>query len=407
MWVLLLVASLGGVSITATPHTGSSKTGELLSVKDGVIRIQAEDGPVDLPFKTLKGLTFNPPEGATFDPHTGPVVELVDGSKLAATTYAAKDGEAFIKTGQGEIKVSTRRVKAVLLRNQRNFPSLQETWRALLDGPRTGDLVVVRRTRDAGGERVENTLDQLDCVLYDMDAKQLTFARDGNRRQVPLEKLEGVVYFHPQAPELASPLAVIQTHDDAEFAAHQWQSDGEKVSIETRAGVAVTLAASEIKRVRFEGGDVVYLSDLKPQSIQWRPFIPTQIGSERLEKLYAPRFDEANNGDPLRLEPGGDVYEKGIALHSRTELIYRLTQPYKRLQADVGLDPRFRHAGNVELVISSEKGQLFRKAVTPDAPRFELDVDIDGARRLTIVVDFGEGWDVSDYLNLCDARVSK
>ena len=118
-------------------------------------------------------------------------------------------------------------------------------------------------------------------------------------------------------------------------------------------GVEFALAADSVQSIRFSGGDIIYLSDLVPTSIEWRPYVPTRIAGDRLKKLYAPRFDQASDGGQLELEPGGDTYEKGIALHSRTELVYRLPAQFKRFQAEVGLDPRYRNSADSLLINSS------------------------------------------------------
>jgi hypothetical protein len=41
-----------------------------------------------------------------------------------------------------------------------------------------------------------------------------------------------------------------------------------------------------------------------------------------------------------------------------------------------------------------------------EAPR-ELALEIAGAKRIEILVDYGAGLDVGDRLNLCDIRVTK
>ncbi len=38
-------------------------------------------------------------------------------------------------------------------------------------------------------------------------------------------------------------------------------------------------------------------------------------------------------------------------------------------------------------------------------PPQQLSLDLTGVRRLTIEVDFGEGGDAGDHLNLCDVRI--
>ena len=104
----------------------------------------------------------------------------------------------------------------------------------------------------------------------------------------------------------------------------------------------------------------------------------------------------------------GQSYDRGLSLHSRTLIAYRLTEDYQHLLATVGIEDRFRSSGNVRLVISGEKGILFEKAITGRDGPLELDVNVQGVRRLQILVDFGaDQSDVGDHLNLCNARLTK
>jgi hypothetical protein len=41
-----------------------------------------------------------------------------------------------------------------------------------------------------------------------------------------------------------------------------------------------------------------------------------------------------------------------------------------------------------------------------DPPR-AIDVDVEGVKRLKIVVDYGKNLDTGDWLNLCDLRIVK
>ena len=89
------------------------------------------------------------------------------------------------------------------------------------------------------------------------------------------------------------------------------------------------------------------------------------------------------------------------------ELVYLLTEDFRRCQALVGIDDRVREGGNVRLVISGDDKELFSQAITGHDEPFPLDLDITGVKRLKIVVDFGDELDIADHLNLCEARLTK
>jgi hypothetical protein len=120
-------------------------------------------------------------------------------------------------------------------------------------------------------------------------------------------------------------------------------------------------------------------------------------------EFYAPRGDRSLLSGPLQVD--GIRYAKGLALHSRTTLVYRLPGRFRRLVAVAGIDDRVRPRGNVRLVIRGDDRVLLDAAVAGTDPARPLDLDVAGVRRLTILVDFGEDLDVADHLDLCEARL--
>ena len=124
-----------------------------------------------------------------------------------------------------------------------------------------------------------------------------------------------------------------------------------------------------------------------------------------LAQYYGLRQDRMAEGQPLRL--GGEEYRKGLALHSRTMVVYRLPDRFRRFKAVAGIDDRVHPRGSVHLVIRGDERLLLEADVTGlDAPR-QIDLDLTGVRRLSILVDFARELNVGDQLLLCEARVIK
>jgi hypothetical protein len=122
-------------------------------------------------------------------------------------------------------------------------------------------------------------------------------------------------------------------------------------------------------------------------------------------QLFHPREDIGLTQKPLTLD--GKVYSKGLAIRSRTELMYRLTDDFRQFHAIVGIDDHVRDGGNVDLVISGDGKVLFSRNITGRDEAVPVDLDITGVKRLRILVDFGQELDIADHLNLCDARITK
>jgi hypothetical protein len=187
------------------------------------------------------------------------------------------------------------------------------------------------------------------------------------------------------------------------------QLAGELLRVTTTGGTSCEIPLTQLARCDFSAGNVTYLSDLEFELADCTPFIATRLPEKRILQLYAPRRDASFEGSGLWLGEGNDIrqYEKGLSIHSRSLLVYRLQEAYRKLTADVGIDSRLRGRGNVVLVIKGDDKELLRRSITgKDAPA-PVDLNIEGVRRLEILVDFGETLDVADHLNLCNARIVK
>jgi hypothetical protein len=160
-----------------------------------------------------------------------------------------------------------------------------------------------------------------------------------------------------------------------------------------------------VVQIDFSGGKIAYLSDLKPESVRWAPFFGVGKSLPAVEQFYAPRQDRGFDQNSLRL--GGKDYPKGLAVHSRTELTYRLPEGFCRLLAVAGIDDAVRPNGKVRLVIRGDENILLETVVTGDHLPEAIDLDITGVRRLVILVDFTDAVNIGDHLLLCDARITK
>jgi hypothetical protein len=73
----------------------------------------------------------------------------------------------------------------------------------------------------------------------------------------------------------------------------------------------------------------------------------------------------------------------------------------------VGIDPRVRDGGDVNLVVLGDEKRLFESSLKRGEAAKKLRLDLRGVNRLTIVVEFGRDLDVGDYVNFTDARLVK
>jgi hypothetical protein len=133
-----------------------------------------------------------------------------------------------------------------------------------------------------------------------------------------------------------------------------------------------------------------YLSDLEPIAIEARPL---------LDVAWEPRLDSAAAGGPLTLD--GRQYAHGIGMHTRTAMAFELTREFTHFYATAGVDDAAGGLGSVVFrVTAGGRTVIETPPLTGRDRAVQLCASIAGARRLTLVADFGS--DVEAAGNLAD-----
>ena len=321
-------------------------------------------------------------------------IELADGSSFAARDYAVNGGRArFSLPGDQVVELPVAMIATVRL--QPETEAMAGDWQRILAMKLDGDVLVARK-----GE----TLDYHKGVIRDVNEQAVQFVLDGEPLAVKRSKVYGLAYYHPADQQLPEPVGRLVDASGGTWSVRSLALSGGKLQWTTPAGLTIVRPLEAIGQIDFTG-KIVYLSDLKPESVRWSPYFAMAKPLAVMEQFYTPRQDKSLESKPLQI--GGTQYAKGLALHSRTEMVYRLPERFSRLKAVAGIDDAARPHGNVQLVIRGDDRVLLDVTVTgTDAPK-PLDLDLTGVRRLNILVDFGDNSDVGDYLDLADALMVK
>jgi len=178
--------------------------------------------------------------------------------------------------------------------------------------------------------------------------------------------------------------------------------------IESASGLSAKLNYETVARVDFSLGKVVYLSAVEPRSVKYTPGIQA-ILPEEAEFRWEFRRDRNLDGKPLRL--GQKTYSRGLAIHSKTELKYRLGGEFRRFQAMLGIDDEISRFGETTVRILGDRQELFAADIRPRQTPIAVDLDVANVVELEIIVDFGPDKpgrdDIGDRVHLADARLVK
>ncbi|MBI2191571.1 MAG: NPCBM/NEW2 domain-containing protein [Planctomycetes bacterium] len=259
-------------------------------------------------------------------------------------------------------------------------------------------LLAALAARDSREDRVILTHgDVLPGVVTACTATGLTVRSDLGDLEIGTDRLYGVV-FTAAAAELAAPkdlIAVLESVGNDVLTAWLDSRTGNELTGRSVFGENIRLPLPSIRRLSFRNGAVVFLSDLEPESVTEVPFF---------EVVYPHRRDRSQGDQPLRLR--GKTYPKGLGVHSRAILTYVLAGQFSRFQSDIGIDDEVENRGNAAFrVLADGKEIAHQPEVRGGQPPVSLDLDVQGVKKLTLVVDFGKDFHIADHADWAGARL--
>jgi hypothetical protein len=88
-------------------------------------------------------------------------------------------------------------------------------------------------------------------------------------------------------------------------------------------------------------------------------------------------------------------------------MVYRLAGKYQRFRATAGIDPAAATQADLELTLLADDRAVYSRSISKSDPAVEINIDVSGARRLKLLVDYGANIHIGDRLHLGDARLTK
>jgi hypothetical protein len=327
---------------------------------------------------------------------------------VSAAEFTSQDGAATITLASGEsLTLSTRDIELVVLSS--DDKEIEQNRKEILSREVAADIVIIRRKNQ--------NLDYVEGVLGDVNSEKVQFEYDNDWIGVKRSRIDSFRYFRRKADEPEKPRCQLVTSDGSTWEVTQLALQDNRIQLTLAGDVSFDLSAESLRTIKFASTSTVYLSDLEPHKVTLTPSLQIAALAEDLAELgssepFLPSNDESLFGHRQNLtlaQSDGTLqaYDKGVAIHSRTELTYRLAGEYRSLNAIAGLDPLVRKAGRVNLIVRADDNELFRSEIRGGMSPTNLQLDVSGAKWLTILVDYGDASDVADRLNLCDARLTK
>jgi hypothetical protein len=233
-------------------------------------------------------------------------------------------------------------------------------------------------------------------TLVSLDPAEAAFRFGDRTRTIRTENILGVVFARGVQTKADYP-TTFELRDGSVFAGRLRSGSAEQLKVESSVGIVADLNLSVIARMRFRSPRVVYVSDLTPV---------TQRVEGRLHREWPLARDRSLTGEPLSI--AGRTFDKGLGMHSRTEVAYAIEGHFESFAATIGIDDSVRPAGSVVFRVIGDGKTLFDSGlITGQDQAVNVLVDMKNIKGLTLVVDYGDDLDLSDHAVWGAARLIK
>lgn len=404
---LLLATAAHAAPVDVVRLDGSTVSGELVGWLYNGITLKGDEEPKGILTTELleinwKGDAAPADDSATF-------LETIDGSRFRVTEFSSHGRLAKVATpySDGPLKIPTKDIRSVELSPRTEAAAT--VWQELEDKQLSGDVLIVSK-------REGQSFDYLTGVAGDVTPEQASFQWEGERIDVKRSKVAAVLYYHKQAARVREVVCELTTADGSRFQVNTVVLQDGVLTCTTPVKLELRIRLTDLRHADFSAGKLAYLSDLKPTEVKWTPRIAAPPGASVVAAFGMPRYDESFTGSELSLLWKDDPqlarrlvrsYDKGLAIRSRTELVWRLPVGMQRFSTIAGIDPQAANQGRVILQVRGDGKMLWEGPINGREAPVPLDLDLNGARRLQLTVDYGENLDYGDRLHLVEARVTK
>lgn len=338
------------------------------------------------------------------------MLAVLDGGALLAFSQAALEGDKLrLKGGMcGEVQLPIAAARGLVF-----HPPVAALARdRLLD-----DLAQWRAKDQSAGVRV--ILDNGDAVLgtlASLDAATLAVDTPAGRLDLAVDRVRALAIGRTSADDGRAPSGVryvVGAADGSRVAATEVRMAESGLQLTTTWGETIALARENVAAIQTLGGRATYLSDMRPSGYKHVPY---------LAMAWPLANDRSVGGERLRAD--GREYLKGLGMHSAASVTYALDRAYRRFDAELAVDDsvfaeesattassRRPQRGSVVFRVYTDAGdgkwQLRHTSKTirgGDKPT-PIAVDLAGAKRLSLIVDFADRADEWDRAAWLDARL--
>lgn len=397
----LLTALLAPADAKISMLDGQTHSGALTAVTQTDVEIAQDGAPVKLPIDDVMVIEFPATAAATSEETQ--MLFFTDGSQVHGTAIVRTAKSLTAQTALfGAVDTSVEAIHAVRLQAENS--SFTQQWNTFLKRDAEKDNLVVAK-RDGSG------LDFLAGIVSNVTATQVEFLLDGETIPVPAERVYGIVFARTKKAATPATIQLTSVVGDV-LSVKSITLEGDQFKAETAWGQTVSIASSSLQKIDLSSGRIQFLSDMPALAERFDGVDPENslftglIDADQQKLLFGPQRNiTIERQSRLRLR--GREFTKGLCIHSKTEMQWDLEKRFSAMECLVGIDDEVAFNGShaVALKITADGNVLFEKLIATTDDPLPLRLSLVGVSTLTVLVDFGDGSSVCDWLNLADAKL--
>jgi hypothetical protein len=315
-----------------------------------------------------------------------PLVVLADGSVVVAEVFEADKEHLTVDSRVfGLVKLPVEGLAGIVFQ-----PSLE------------------RHARDVLLDKIAQAEGNDDRVLLlngDQLQGHLEAIRDNHVRlttavgpvDVKTDRIQALVF----NPALVQRVRAVELHaiagfrDGSRLVAQRLVVNQKSLQLTSPGGTTWNSSPEELVFLQPLGGRALYLSDLKATAYRHIPYLT----------LAWPYHTDRNvTGSMSR--SGGQLYLKGLGMHSASRLTYALPEGYRSFQAELAIDDSTARRGSVRFRIFVDGRDKYTSPIVRGGmPPLPVAVDVTDAKRLDLIVEYADRADEQDHANWLQARL--
>ena len=348
---------------------GAVINGRLVSITKDTVCVDADSGVKELDTSIIRTVACNDDLGK---PQEKLIVVGTNGMRLFGARVLVQGDTVSLDQVGGVLTLPVKRVRLIdwMRLGKPTRAESDPEWLQDLPSDLGSDIVMISK-----GDELQSVA----CAIRDITADAIRVSLDGDVIPVKKDRVTGVLWLRePMEPGgiIVEVLGGVLSASDLE-----WTPDALVVDKEIR------IPAANLKSIDYASGRMTFLSVLPVERISAEPFFGSLNKVDSLAKAFRPRV----------LDSGRD-----LMVRPRTEAVWKVPVGSRVFTSAIAPGSL---VGGGRVVISVDGNEFFRATIGDTSSEVNKEVSVgeipvSGARRLSVVVDYGDSGPVGGVVIL-------